>query len=166
MAALMEMHQVRYFLVLCEEGSFTRAARRCGVAQPSLTNAIKRLERDLGAALFDRSRTGAALTPFGAALQCHFARIEQSAAAIKFTAEFHSRPLQPLQRKELAMSKDLLLSSIVLVLLICIGGFFGSSEFVVPSKSAAAVTSTIDPYAMHLAVDLSALPETRVQEPF
>jgi LysR family hydrogen peroxide-inducible transcriptional activator len=63
----MEMHQIRYFLALCEERNFTRAAKRCGVAQPSLTNAIKYLERELGQALFYRSRTGAALTPLGAA---------------------------------------------------------------------------------------------------
>src|SRR5262245_20974853 len=36
----MQMHQIRYFLALCEERSFTRAAKRCGVSQPSLTNAI------------------------------------------------------------------------------------------------------------------------------
>jgi DNA-binding transcriptional LysR family regulator len=41
----MEMHQVRYFLALCEERNFTRAAKRCGVAQPSLTHAIKQLEK-------------------------------------------------------------------------------------------------------------------------
>jgi LysR family transcriptional regulator, hydrogen peroxide-inducible genes activator len=40
----MEMHQVRYFLVLCDELHFTRAAKRCGVAQPSLTKAIKVIE--------------------------------------------------------------------------------------------------------------------------
>jgi hypothetical protein len=33
----MEMHQVRYFLALCEELNFARAAGRCGVSQPSLT---------------------------------------------------------------------------------------------------------------------------------
>jgi DNA-binding transcriptional LysR family regulator len=50
----MQMQQVRYFLALCEELSFTRAGRRCGVSQPTLTNAISALERELGGALFDR----------------------------------------------------------------------------------------------------------------
>ena len=36
-------HQISYFLALCEEQSFTRAARRCGVAQPSLTQLALRL---------------------------------------------------------------------------------------------------------------------------
>jgi DNA-binding transcriptional LysR family regulator len=39
----MEISQIRYFLALCDERRFTRAARRCGVAQPSLTRAIKKL---------------------------------------------------------------------------------------------------------------------------
>jgi hypothetical protein len=47
----MEMHQIRYFLALCEERGFTRAARQCGISQPSLTNAIIRLEQELGGAL-------------------------------------------------------------------------------------------------------------------
>jgi LysR family transcriptional regulator, hydrogen peroxide-inducible genes activator len=36
----MQMQQIRYFLALCKERSFTHAAKRCGVSQPSLTNAI------------------------------------------------------------------------------------------------------------------------------
>ena len=42
----MEMHQVRYFLAVSETLNFTRAAEQCGVAQPSLTKAIKRLEEE------------------------------------------------------------------------------------------------------------------------
>jgi hypothetical protein len=52
----MEMHQIRYFLALSSELSFTRAAKRCGVSQPSLTSAINSLERQLGGALFGASR--------------------------------------------------------------------------------------------------------------
>ena len=50
----MEMHQVRYFLGICETQNFTRAAESCGVAQPSLTKAIKKLEEELGGELFRR----------------------------------------------------------------------------------------------------------------
>ena len=40
-----EMHQIRYFLTVCETLNLTKAAERCNVAQPSLTRAIKALER-------------------------------------------------------------------------------------------------------------------------
>ena len=52
----MEMHQVRYFLTLCQELNFTRAAEKCNVAQPALTRAIKLLEHEFGGLLFHRER--------------------------------------------------------------------------------------------------------------
>lgn len=51
----MEMRHIRYFLAICEELNFTRAAAKCGVAQPSITTAIQQLERELRGALFLRS---------------------------------------------------------------------------------------------------------------
>ena len=59
----METNQVRYFLALCEEKNFTRAAKRCGVSQPSVSNAIRRLEEELGGDLFHRTKNGAKLSP-------------------------------------------------------------------------------------------------------
>jgi DNA-binding transcriptional LysR family regulator len=61
----MEMHQIRYFLAICEELNFTRAAESCHVAQPSLTRAIKLLEEELGGALFHRERARTHLTELG-----------------------------------------------------------------------------------------------------
>jgi DNA-binding transcriptional LysR family regulator len=66
--------QLRYFLVLCETKNFTRAAHRCAVSQPSLTNAIKALEDELGGALFYR-RPQVQLTTLGRALWPHFRSI-------------------------------------------------------------------------------------------
>ena len=74
----MQMHQIRYFLALCEEGNFTRAAKRSGVSQPSLTNAIGALERELGGALFQR-RPFIALTALGHAMQPYLRRIAETA---------------------------------------------------------------------------------------
>ena len=51
----METQHVRYFLAICNELNFTRAAKECGIAQPSLTTAIQRMEREIGGALFLRS---------------------------------------------------------------------------------------------------------------
>jgi DNA-binding transcriptional LysR family regulator len=61
----MELHQIRYFLALCDELNFTRAAQRCGVAQSSLTRAIKALETELGDALFHRERANTHLSRLG-----------------------------------------------------------------------------------------------------
>ena len=74
----MRMHQVRYLLALCEELSFTRAARRSGISQPSLTEAIGVLERELGGALF-RRRPRIALTALGHAMLPYLARIAENA---------------------------------------------------------------------------------------
>jgi DNA-binding transcriptional LysR family regulator len=82
----MEMHQIRYFLALRDERNFTRAAKRCGVTQPSLTNAIKRLEDELGGSLFRRGPGGAALSPLGEAVLPFLQQIEQLADLAKHEA--------------------------------------------------------------------------------
>jgi DNA-binding transcriptional LysR family regulator len=74
----MKIRQVTYFLALCEEQSFTRAARRCGVAQPSLTRAIQLLEQEIGGRLFERNNSSVHLTELGALVHPDFVRISQS----------------------------------------------------------------------------------------
>jgi|SRR5579864_1891262 len=61
----MEVHQLRYFCAVAQEGSFTRAARQQHIAQPSLSQQIRKLEDELGARLFDRLGRTVKLTPFG-----------------------------------------------------------------------------------------------------
>ena len=78
----MEMHQVRYFLAVCEAQNFTRAAENCNVAQPSLTKAIKKLEEEFGGPLFHRERNHTILTELGRRIKPHIEMmIEASAAA-------------------------------------------------------------------------------------
>jgi hypothetical protein len=69
-----EINQIRYFSALCAERNFSRAALRCGVAQPTVTIGIKALERDLGGQLFSRNHRRAALTPLGEAMLPHLTR--------------------------------------------------------------------------------------------
>lgn len=61
----MEMHQLRYFLAVAEEGNFTRAAAKSYVSQPSLSAQIIKLEEELGAKLFSRMSRRVELTDAG-----------------------------------------------------------------------------------------------------
>ena len=82
----MEMYQIRYFLSVARELNFTRAAEECGVAQPSLSRAIKQLEGELGGELFRRERPQAILTELGHRMLPILTRCFESAAAAQALA--------------------------------------------------------------------------------
>ena len=71
----MEIHQLEYLVALAEEGSFTKAADRALVAQPSLSQQIQKLEREIGQPLFDRLPRGVVPTEAGQRLIEHARRI-------------------------------------------------------------------------------------------
>lgn len=73
----MELHQLRYFFAVAESGNFTAAARKCHVAQPSLSQQIKKLEDELGRTLFDRLGRRAELTEAGRTFMSRAQRILQ-----------------------------------------------------------------------------------------
>ena len=119
----MEMPQVRYFLALCEERNFTRAAKRCGVAQPSLTNAIKRLELTLGGSLFDRDRGNNRLSDLGVLVRPELAQINRSAAEAKRKAAkvLAARSVKPQPRAMEAFMRAHHAIAVVAVILISFG---------------------------------------------
>jgi LysR family transcriptional regulator, hydrogen peroxide-inducible genes activator len=79
----MEIHQLRYFTAIVRAGSFTRAAEQLGITQPSLSQQIRRLEKQLGNPLFERLGRSVRLTTFGEALRKPAADILQRVAETK-----------------------------------------------------------------------------------
>ncbi|HEY9365438.1 MAG TPA: LysR family transcriptional regulator, partial [Agromyces sp.] len=63
----MDLRLLHYFLAVCETGTLHGAAAVVHVAQPSLSRQIRRLEQELGFALFDRTTRGLSLTAAGRA---------------------------------------------------------------------------------------------------
>lgn len=69
MSSEIELRQLRYFLAVAEERSFTRGSRRCHVAQSSLSRQIRALELSLGTRVFERLPREIRVTPAGRILQ-------------------------------------------------------------------------------------------------
>jgi DNA-binding transcriptional LysR family regulator len=61
----LEVRHLRALCAIADTGSLHRAARQLGVAQPSLSTQLRRIEQELGGALFVRARTGCRPTPLG-----------------------------------------------------------------------------------------------------
>ncbi|MDU0202273.1 LysR family transcriptional regulator [Paenibacillus sp. PFR10] len=82
----MELKQLQYFMAICEELHFTRAADKMGVSAPNISQQIRRLEEELGVLLFDRVGKTIVLTEAGAILQEHgaavFGHLKQASDAI------------------------------------------------------------------------------------
>ena len=73
----MEIHQLRYFVAVAEEGSFSHAAEREHVSQPSLSQQIQKLEAELGERLFDRMKRAVKLTSHGEVFLRRAVRIDR-----------------------------------------------------------------------------------------
>lgn len=71
----MDIAQLRYFVAVCEERSFTRAAQRCRVVQSALSTQIGKLEREYRTQLLERSNKGVTLTASGEMLLVRARRV-------------------------------------------------------------------------------------------
>lgn len=71
----MDLRQLEYVIAIAETRSFTKAAARCAVAQPALSQQVRRLERELGVQLFARTTRSVTLTDAGQILLRNARRI-------------------------------------------------------------------------------------------
>ena len=161
----MKMHEVCYFLALCEERNFTCAAKRCGVSQPSLTNGIKRLEQTLGGSLFYRDRRNIELTELGRIVKPYLKQLDQSAYEAKRRAEqFASGPSithQPRTMEAFMRARHV----IAVVAVVVIG--LGAKQYLFPPKQAEAdvfPTATMNVLQMHADPDMKQLPAQKIND--
>ena len=87
----MELGELKVFVAVATERSFSRAAVKLGRTQPAISQAVRRLEDDLGERLFDRSSKLAALTPAGDALLPDAKRLLRLADDAADTVRRHSQ---------------------------------------------------------------------------
>ncbi len=161
----MKMHQVGYFLALCEEKSFTRAAKRCGVKQPSITVAIKQLENEFGGPLFERSNSSIRLTDLGNLVRPDLARIYRSAAdAKRKAAKFMTARSTASKPRAMEANMRVIAVTVVTIAILVMGLTLRPT----PSATAALpeqASAQIDPYALQLTIDIESLPQQDTGDP-
>ncbi|MDF2182436.1 hydrogen peroxide-inducible genes activator [Neptuniibacter sp. CAU 1671] len=79
----MTLTELRYIVTLAREQHFGHAAEKCFVSQPTLSIAVKKLEDELGVALFERSKNSVKVTPVGAKVVQQAQRVLEQAETIK-----------------------------------------------------------------------------------
>lgn len=89
----MNLRDLKYIVAVADTNHFGKAAQRCFVSQPTLSGQIKKLEQQLGVAIFERTNRAVKITPIGAEIVHHArAAIEQS-NTIEQLAQAHRDPL-------------------------------------------------------------------------
>lgn len=92
------LRQLRYARIIAEEGHFGRAAERCHVTQPALSQQIKQLEERCGTPLFDRLGKTVRVTPYGRDFLTHATRVLSAAQDLETFADMAAdQPSRPLR---------------------------------------------------------------------
>jgi len=79
----MTLTELRYVVAVARERHFGRAAQACFVSQPTLSVAVKKLEEELGLALFERGAGEVTVTPAGQKIVAQAQRVLEEAARIR-----------------------------------------------------------------------------------
>ena len=78
----MELHHLEQIVAICRAGSFSGAAKALGIAQPTLSKSISRLEARLGVQLFERSNVNARPTVYGQFVADHALSLLQNVSTL------------------------------------------------------------------------------------
>lgn len=89
----MNLKDLKYILAVAETRHFGRAAKQCFVSQPTLSGQIKKLEDELGVAIFERTNRSVEVTPVGEAILGHARQILEQADTITQLARAQQDPL-------------------------------------------------------------------------
>lgn len=89
----MTLTELRYVVALAREKHFGRAAEACFVSQPTLSVAVKKLEEELGVALFERGKTEVTVTPVGERVVEQARRVLEELEGVKRIAQQARDPL-------------------------------------------------------------------------
>jgi LysR family hydrogen peroxide-inducible transcriptional activator len=89
----MNLRDLKYIIAVAETRHFGKAAQQCFVSQPTLSGQIKKLEDELGVAIFERSNRSVEITPVGEAILSHARQILEQADVITQLARAQQDPL-------------------------------------------------------------------------
>jgi LysR family hydrogen peroxide-inducible transcriptional activator len=78
----MNLRDLKYIIAVADTHHFGKAAERCFVSQPTLSGQIKKLEEELGVAIFERTNRSVEVTPVGEVILQHARQIMEQADAI------------------------------------------------------------------------------------
>lgn len=89
----MNLRDLQYLIAVAETRHFGKAAQRCFVSQPTLSGQIKKLEQELGVAVFERTNRSVEVTPAGEGIIAHARLIMEQADAIRQLAQSYKDPV-------------------------------------------------------------------------
>ena len=89
----MNLRDLKYIIAVAETRHFGKAAERCFVSQPTLSGQIRKLEDELGVAIFERTNRSVEITPVGETIVAHARKMMEQADTHYQTAQAHQEPL-------------------------------------------------------------------------